>query len=50
MAKFRFQDLKIWQSALDIGIELFDLADMLDSNRISLKAPAHRPKRNLHSF
>ena len=30
MAKFRFQDLKIWQSAIDIGIELFDLADMLD--------------------
>ena len=34
MAKFRFQDLKIWQSAIDIGIELFDLADMLDGNRL----------------
>ncbi len=34
MAKFRFQDLKIWQLAIDIGIELFDLADMLDGNRL----------------
>jgi len=34
MAKFRFQDLKIWQAAIEIGIELFDLADMLDRNRL----------------
>ena len=32
--KFRFQDLKIWQSAIDIGSDLFDLAEMLDGKRL----------------
>ncbi len=30
MAKFRFQDMKIWQLAIQIVDELFDLAEMLD--------------------
>ncbi len=30
MAKFRFQDLKIWQLAIQIAYELFDIADELD--------------------
>jgi four helix bundle protein len=30
MAKFRFQDLMIWQSAIQIADELFDLADLLE--------------------
>lgn len=29
MAKFRFQDLKIWQLAISISDELFDIADEL---------------------
>ena len=27
MVKFRFQDLKIWQLAIEIADELFDIAD-----------------------
>jgi four helix bundle protein len=34
MAKFRFQDLEIWQKALEIGDELFDIADALDRRRL----------------
>ncbi len=34
MAKFRFQDLKIWQLAIEIADELFDLADVLDQKRL----------------
>ncbi len=30
MVKFRFQDLKIWQSAIKIANELFDIADDLE--------------------
>ena len=30
MAKFRFQDLKIWQLAISISDELFDIADELE--------------------
>ncbi len=33
MIKFRFQDLKIWQSSIQIADELFDLADELESKR-----------------
>ena len=29
MAKFRFQDLKIWQLAIEIADRLFDIADDL---------------------
>jgi four helix bundle protein len=34
MVKFRFQDLKIWQLAIEIGDELFDLADGLDRKKL----------------
>ncbi|HMK77682.1 MAG TPA: hypothetical protein VK568_16090 [Thermodesulfobacteriota bacterium] len=30
MIKFRFQDLKIWQLAIQIADELFDIADNLE--------------------
>ena len=30
MVKFRFQDLKIWQLAIEIADELFDIADELE--------------------
>jgi four helix bundle protein len=34
MVKFRFQDLKIWQLAIEIADELFDLADRLEQKRL----------------
>jgi four helix bundle protein len=34
MAKFRFQDLKIWQLAIEIASELFDAADDLEQKRL----------------
>ena len=34
MAKFRFQDLKIWQLAIEIANELFDIADELDKKKL----------------
>ena len=34
MVKFRFQDLKIWQLAIQIAGELFDIADGLDQKRL----------------
>ncbi len=34
MAKFRFQDLKIWQLAIQIADELFDIADELEQKRL----------------
>ena len=34
MAKFRFQDLKIWQLAIQIADELFDIADHLEEKRL----------------
>jgi four helix bundle protein len=34
MAKFRFQDLKIWQLAIEIADELFDIADRLEEKRL----------------
>jgi len=34
MAKFRFQDLKIWQSAIQIADELFDFADRLEYKKL----------------
>jgi four helix bundle protein len=30
MSKFRFQDLRIWQLAIEIADELFDITDALD--------------------
>jgi len=32
--KFRFQDLKIWQLAIQIADELFDIADGLEEKRL----------------
>jgi four helix bundle protein len=34
MVKFRFQDLKIWQLAIGIADELFDLADDLEEKKL----------------
>jgi len=34
MVKFRFQDLKIWQLAIENADELFDLADELEKKRL----------------
>jgi four helix bundle protein len=34
MIKFRFQDLKIWQLAIQIADELFDIADELEEKRL----------------
>jgi hypothetical protein len=32
--KFRFQDLRIWQLAVEIAEGLFDIADRLDKQRL----------------
>jgi four helix bundle protein len=34
MAKFRFQDLEIWQMAIEIADELFDIADGLEQKKL----------------
>ena len=34
MAKFRFHDLEIWQMAIEIADELFDIADTLDKKQL----------------
>jgi len=34
MVKFRFEDLKIWQLAIEIADELFDLADQLEERKL----------------
>ena len=34
MGKFRFQDLRIWQLAIEIADELFDIADELEQKRL----------------
>ena len=34
MGRFRFQDLKIWQLAIEIANELFDVADDLEQKRL----------------
>ena len=34
MVKFRFQDLEIWQLAIQITDELFDIADELEKKRL----------------
>jgi four helix bundle protein len=34
MVKFRFQDLKIWELAIQIADELFDIADALEEKRL----------------
>ena len=34
MIKFRFQDLRIWQLAIQIADKLFDIADGLEEKRL----------------
>ena len=34
MVKFRFQDLKIWQLAIQIANKLFDIADELEKKKL----------------
>jgi len=34
MVKFRFQDLKIWQLAIQIADELLDITDSLEQKRL----------------
>ncbi len=34
MAKFRFQDLRIWMLAIEIADELFDIADELEEKKL----------------
>jgi len=34
MSKFRFQDLEIWNIAMDIGDKLFDIADILEQRKL----------------
>ena len=34
MVKFRFQDLKIWQLAIEIADKLFDIADELEERKL----------------
>ena len=34
MVKFRFQDLKIWQLAIEIADTLFDIADELEKKKL----------------
>ena len=34
MVKFRFQDMKIWQLAIEIADRLFDIADELDKKKL----------------
>ena len=34
MVKFRFQDLEIWQGAIELGDELFDIADKLNNDKL----------------
>jgi len=34
MTKFRFEDLEIWNLAIDIGDVLFDIAEALDRTRL----------------
>ena len=34
MAKFRFQDLKIWQLSIEIADQLFDIADELEKKKL----------------
>ena len=34
MAKFRFQDLKIWKQSIQVADELFDIADDLEQRKL----------------
>ena len=34
MVKFRFQDLEVWQLAIEIADDLFDIADDLEKRKL----------------
>jgi len=34
MAKFRFEDLDIWKLAIEIGMEIFDIADKMEELKL----------------
>ena len=34
MNRFRFQDLEIWKESIEIGNNLFDIADRLEENKL----------------
>lgn len=34
MAKFRFQDLEIWNESIETGNSLFDIADALEEKKL----------------
>jgi four helix bundle protein len=34
MAKFRFEDLEIWKLAIEIGMEIFDIADKMEERKL----------------
>jgi len=34
MAQFRFQDLEIWKMAIELGDQLFDIADELERKHL----------------
>ena len=34
MKKFRFQDLEIWKESIEIGNDLFDIADRLEEKKL----------------
>ncbi|HMS30690.1 MAG TPA: four helix bundle protein [Saprospiraceae bacterium] len=34
MAKFRFEDLEIWKLAIEIGMEIFDIADKMEELKL----------------
>lgn len=34
MVKFRFQDLEIWQLAIEVADKLFNIADMLEKRKL----------------
>ena len=34
MKYFRFEDLEIWQEAIDLGDQLFDVSDLADNKRL----------------
>ena len=34
MKQFRFEDLEIWQDAIDLGDRLFDIAELADSKKL----------------
>jgi len=49
---FRFQNLEIWKKAIEIGMDLFSIADDLDEKRLhrfaeQIRAPALFQRENL---